>query len=284
MIMLAIHPITPPTINHRTRFMAATPFVPADGTVEKTRMAMSKASASRGSFDRARERIARDVFAELSRIGRTRSTLAMQERRFRRAARVARRLLLLSSLEQEIRARERFETERNGQMTKTTRTTPDANRDPITGEPGSHPVATGVGAAGGGAAGAVAGAAIGGPLGALVGGAAGAIAGGAAGHAAAEAVDPTEEAAYWREQYRSRPYVDVNRPYSDYESAYRYGWESRSAYPRARWEEVEPRLGEGWNRVRAGSRLAWEEAREATRDAWHRIERSLPGDADRDGR
>ena len=38
-------------------------------------------------------------------------------------------------------------------VVETTRTT-DANRDPITGAPGAHPVGTGVGAAGGGAAGA----------------------------------------------------------------------------------------------------------------------------------
>ncbi|MGZ8901027.1 MAG: glycine zipper family protein, partial [Limisphaerales bacterium] len=41
----------------------------------------------------------------------------------------------------------------------------DANRDPITGAPGAHPVGTGVGATGGGAAGAAIGAAVGGPVG-----------------------------------------------------------------------------------------------------------------------
>ena len=55
------------------------------------------------------------------------------------------------------------------------------NRDPITGEPGSHPIGTAVGGLGGAAAGAAIGA-IGGPLGMLIGGAIGAIAGGSAGH------------------------------------------------------------------------------------------------------
>ena len=59
------------------------------------------------------------------------------------------------------------------------------NRDPITGEPGSHPIGTAVGGLGGAAAGAAIGA-IGGPLGMLIGGAIGAIAGGSAGHAAGE--------------------------------------------------------------------------------------------------
>ena len=44
----------------------------------------------------------------------------------------------------------------------------DLNRDPITDEPGSHPVGTGVGATGGAVAGAAAGA-IGGPIGMAVG-------------------------------------------------------------------------------------------------------------------
>jgi hypothetical protein len=72
----------------------------------------------------------------------------------------------------------------------------DANRDPITGAPGAHPVGTGVGATGGGAAGAAIGAAVGGPVGAAVGLAAGAIAGGLAGKGAAEAVNPTAEDGY----------------------------------------------------------------------------------------
>ncbi|MES2571719.1 MAG: hypothetical protein V4710_16905, partial [Verrucomicrobiota bacterium] len=46
----------------------------------------------------------------------------------------------------------------------------DLNRDPITGEPGSHPVATGAGAAGGGAAGAAIGTAVAGPVGTVHGG------------------------------------------------------------------------------------------------------------------
>ena len=61
----------------------------------------------------------------------------------------------------------------------------DANRDPITNEPGAHPVGTGVGAALGGAAAGAAAGAFGGPVGAVVGGVAGAVAGGLAGKAAA---------------------------------------------------------------------------------------------------
>src|ERR1044071_4578019 len=101
----------------------------------------------------------------------------------------------------------------------------DANRDPITGAPGAHPVGTGVGATGGGAAGAAIGAAVGGPVGAAVGLAAGAIAGGLAGKGAAEAVNPTREDAYWRDNYSSQPWYDRNMNYDDYSPAFRTGYE-----------------------------------------------------------
>ena len=69
-----------------------------------------------------------------------------------------------------------------------------ANRDPLTGEPGSHPIGTGLGSAGGAAAGAAIGSVVAGPAGALVGGAVGAVAGGATGHAVGESANPTAAA------------------------------------------------------------------------------------------
>ena len=174
---------------------------------------------------------------------------------------------------------------------------PDANRDPITRAPGSHPIGVGVGAAGGGAAGAAAGAAIGAattgpaaPIGAVVGAVVGAVAGGLAGKGVAEAVNPTAEDAFWRENYKTRPYAgtaETGSSYTyeeDYRPAYRYGWESRSRYKGKQFEDVEPDLGRDWDRAKDRSRLSWDRAKEATRDAWHRVERAVPGDADRDGR
>ena len=160
----------------------------------------------------------------------------------------------------------------------------EANADPITGAPGSHPVGTGIGAGGGAAAGAAIGGAVGGPAGAAIGGAIGAIAGGAAGHAVAEGIDPTVETAYWESNYKTRNYVDASRPYSHYSDAYRYGWESRGRYMDRKWNEVENDLAAGWDKAKGKSSLAWNEAKSATKDAWHRVERALPGDADGDGR
>lgn len=170
-------------------------------------------------------------------------------------------------------------------MTPKTTAELDTNADPITGEPGSHPVGTGVGAASGAVAGAAVGAAAGGPVGAAVGGAIGAVAGGLAGHGVAESIDPTVEDTYWRETYATRPYVAAAAPYDEYAPAYRYGWESRARYPlKQRFEDVEGDLGRGWEKAKGKSRLAWSDAKLAVKDAWHRVERALPGDADRDGR
>ncbi|MCU4576952.1 hypothetical protein KTJ34_05875 [Acinetobacter courvalinii] len=154
----------------------------------------------------------------------------------------------------------------------------ELNADPITGEPGSHPVGTGVGAAGGAVAGAAIGSA-GGPVGTLVGGAVGAFVGGLTGNAVGEAIDPTVEDGYWRENYLNQPYyneakakypdLDYDR---DYRGAYRVGYEKRYGYePDVAFEDVEPELRTHWNQEgKADSRLSWDEARHASRDAWNR--------------
>jgi uncharacterized protein (TIGR02271 family) len=150
----------------------------------------------------------------------------------------------------------------------------DENRDPITGAPGAHPVGTGIGAAGGGGAGAAIGA-VGGPIGAGIGLVVGAVAGGYAGKAAAEAVDPTREEAFWRRHYSARPYYRAGRTYSDYQSAYRTGWEAYDRYGRKgkRFDEIEPELRGEYQKLR--SRMDWTDARPAVRDAWLRLERNL---------
>jgi uncharacterized protein (TIGR02271 family) len=161
---------------------------------------------------------------------------------------------------------------------KTTRTdTPDANPDPITGAPGAHPVGTGVGATGGGAAGAAIGAMVGGPIGAAVGLVAGAVAGGLAGKGAAEAVNPTAEEAYWRENYAREPYVDKTKSYDEYHGAYRTGYEGYSKYGSQvkSFEEVEPSLEQEYSQYQGQSSLPWDKARSAARAAWERVSGSL---------
>ena len=159
----------------------------------------------------------------------------------------------------------------------------DANRDPISGAPGSHPVGTGVGAASGAVAGGAIGA-IGGPVGAVVGAAAGAVAGGLAGKSIAENIDPTVEDAYWKNNYAKQKYVDGNASYNEYQPAYRTGYEGRGRYPGKKFEDVEDNLHRDYDRSKGNSSLNWDKAKNATRDAWNRVERMLPGDFDGDGR
>ena len=150
---------------------------------------------------------------------------------------------------------------------------PDANRDPITGTPGAHPLGVGAGAAGGGIAGAAVGA-IGGPIGAGIGAAVGAVAGGLVGKGAAEAVNPTVEDEYWRRNYVSRDYVDPDTDYDEYRPAYQYGWESysRHAEQGKSFDEVSNDLERNWRDRRGQSHLEWGHAKPAVRDAWSRCE------------
>lgn len=88
-----------------------------------------------------------------------------------------------------------------------------------------------------------------------------------------EVASPGAEDAYWRLNYLKRAYVERNRPYSDYQPAYRYGWESRARLGGS-FRDVESELGLGWNKVKGGSRLVWTQAKHAASDAWHRIART----------
>ena len=161
--------------------------------------------------------------------------------------------------------------------------TRDMNRDPLSGAPGAHPVGTGIGATGGAIAGATVGS-VGGPVGMVVGGAIGAVVGGLGGKAAGEAVNPTAEKEYWESAYASEPYRNEAYGYADYAPAYQLGYESRSRYPGKSYDEIETNLQSEWDATRGESKLAWTDAKQATRAAWHRVERSMPGDADGDGR
>lgn len=146
----------------------------------------------------------------------------------------------------------------------------DANRDPITGAKGAHPVGVGLGAAGGGAAGAVVGS-VAGPIGAAIGAGVGAVAGGLIGKDVAESIDPTAEDAFWLENYEGRPYVRSGVYYPEYQPAYRYGWESAARYPERSFEDLREELEREWDKQRGRSSLTWEGAKDAVRDAWDRV-------------
>ena len=146
---------------------------------------------------------------------------------------------------------------------------PSANRDPITGAPGAHPVGTGMGAAAGGATGAAIGSVVG-PVGTLVGAAVGAIAGGLAGKGVAEMVDPTVEDAYWRDNHVKQPYYAKGREFDAYAPAYRTGYEGRAKYDGRSFDEVETDLESDYKRQ--NGKLDWVDVKDATRNAWNRVD------------
>lgn len=149
------------------------------------------------------------------------------------------------------------------------------NPDRLTGEPGAHPVGTGVGATLGGAATGAAIGALAGPLGTVAGAVVGGVAGAAVGKAIAENINPTLEESYWRSTYTSRPYYRNEFGFDDYLPAFRIGWESYDSSDRT-WEEREPELRKKWDEARwegegGAPKMNWDEARAAARDAFQRV-------------
>ncbi len=160
------------------------------------------------------------------------------------------------------------------------------NEDPITEEPGAHPVGTGAGAVIGGALAGAAAGALAGPIGTVAGAVIGGVAGAAAGKAIAENVNPTVETDYWRQSYRNRPYYSDEYDFEDYEPAYRLGWENYSESNRD-WNASEPELRRKWQENRwedeGGSPpMSWEEARLAAKDAYERVANRGEADYDTD--
>jgi hypothetical protein len=145
----------------------------------------------------------------------------------------------------------------------------DANLDPISGEPGSHPIGTTLGAAAGGIAAAAAlGSLVAGPIGTVIGSAVGVIAGGLAGHAVAEQIDPTVLDAHWRSRFDSEPYYEAGATYDDYAPAYRLGAHYGTVHPNTAFDDHEPLLAQDYAQIKGPSRLDWDQAKEAARAAW----------------
>ena len=149
----------------------------------------------------------------------------------------------------------------------------DSNPDPITGEPGAHPLGTGIGAVSGAATGAAMGAA-GGPVGSLIGGAIGALTGGLIGKGIEEHYDPTVEDAYWKENHASQSYAQTSgQPYENYQSAYTTGHQGASEYATtgSKFEDVEDKLKTKYEQAKDSTAVGWEHAKDATRAAYDRV-------------
>ncbi len=154
--------------------------------------------------------------------------------------------------------------------------TPDAdsNPDPITGEPGAHPIGVGAGAAAVGTAGAAVGA-VAGPVGVVAGAAIGAVVGGLAGKSVAERIDPTNEDGYWQANHASQPYA-IHGSYERYSHAYRTGYQGVSTHGLDKgYDDVEDELKSEYEKSREATGATWESARHAVRAAFERTRDSL---------
>ena len=82
----------------------------------------------------------------------------------------------------------------------------------------------------------------------------------------------TDEDAYWRSNYRTRPYASpAGRDYDYYQPGYRYGYESANRYRDRSWNDVETDLSRNWNAYEHRGSSTWEQMKDAVRDAWDRI-------------
>lgn len=169
-------------------------------------------------------------------------------------------------------------------MNDTSKNNPDpkTNPDPITGEPGSHPVGTGVGTTGGGLTGAAIGAAVAGPVGAAVGAVVGGVAGAYSGHGVAEAVNPTVEETYWRENHSSQEWATGGTTYEQFAPAYRTGFQMQKRHAGRSFEDIETDLALDYQKNDPTTALPWDRARPAVKAAWQRVSGTVgPRDTDR---
>lgn len=147
-----------------------------------------------------------------------------------------------------------------------------SNPPPLDVEPGAHPIGTSVGAAGGAITGAAVGT-VGGPLGSAVGAVVGAVVGGLAGMGAAEALNPTDEDAFWRDAHARQPYYSDAYTYDDYAPAYRAGYTSRMEGI-DNWNDARTAWERRWDEEHAQGRLRWRDAEPAVQSAWERANRA----------
>jgi hypothetical protein len=152
-----------------------------------------------------------------------------------------------------------------------------AHIDPLSGEPGAHPVGVGIGAVAAGLAAGVAAGSVAGPAGAAIGAALGALAGGLVGKDVAELADPTTGGAWWRAHHAAREDTKPGTSFEDYEPAYYYGVALYLDAPDLLFDPRMAEIADGWDRARGNSHLVWEDALPATRDAWIEARRRTAG-------
>ena len=86
-----------------------------------------------------------------------------------------------------------------------------------------------------------------------------------------------DEDAYWRSNFRTRPYAsDADRDYDYYAPGYRYGYEAANRYQNRSWNDVEADLSRDWSSYEHRGTSTWEQMKHAVRDAWDRVTGNRP--------
>lgn len=78
-----------------------------------------------------------------------------------------------------------------------------------------------------------------------------------------------DEDAYWRDNYRQRPYGSGE--YSAFQPGYRFGYESAQRYQGRGWDDIESDLSREWDDYEYRGSSTWEQVKSAVRDAWDRV-------------
>jgi hypothetical protein len=110
-----------------------------------------------------------------------------------------------------------------------------------------------------------------GPVGGVSGAVVGGVVGAFGGRSVAEAVNPTEEEQYWRENHPRQPYAGPDFGYKYYAPAYRTGYEGLTKYPGKKYEEIEDDLALDYEKNAIGSPLPWDRAQPAAKAAWDKL-------------
>ena len=86
-----------------------------------------------------------------------------------------------------------------------------------------------------------------------------------------------DEDAYWRSNYRTRPYASsADRGYGHYQPGYQFGYDAANRYRNRNWNDVEADLSRDWNTYKNRGDSTWEQMKDAVRDAWDRIAGKRP--------
>ena len=144
------------------------------------------------------------------------------------------------------------------------------NADPITDNPGSHPIETGLGAVVGGAASGVAIGMVAGPVGAAIGAAVGAVAGGYAGKGVGELLDPTTQDNWLREHLDEQQLSPADADLPWYRAAYRFGVQAAYRHAAIGFDQAEPSLKGEWATSGVDTDKTWEEARGTVKAGFER--------------